>query len=136
MNPKKTHNLYKTLSEELSISEYLIEDLVEFMYKNLRQKLSNLVHPRINVDGLGQFVCKAYNVRRGISEAERKLKSHDTSTFNAYFNKKKLESKIELLKELDIIILKEEEKKNNFKTIKNEYISKHLETPERNNGGD
>jgi|694.fasta_scaffold04993_9 hypothetical protein len=136
MNPKKTNNLYKTLSEELSISEYLIEDLVEFMYKNLRQKLSNLVHPRINVDGLGQFVCKAYNVRRGISEAERKLKSHDTSTFNAYFNKKKLESKIELLKELDIIILKEEEKKNNFKTIKNEYISKHLETPERNNGGD
>jgi len=135
MNPKKTNNLYKTLSEELSISEYLIEDLVEFMYKNLRQKLSNLVHPRINVDGLGQFVCKAYNVRRGISEAERKLKSHDTSTFNAYFNKKKLESKIELLKELDIIILKEEEKKNNFKTIKNEYISKHLETPERNNGG-
>lgn len=136
MNPKKTNNLYKTLSEELSISEYLIEDLVEFMYKKLRQKLSNLVHPRINVDGLGQFVCKAYNVRRGISEAERKLKSHDTSTFNAYFNKKKLESKIELLKKLDIIILKEEEKKNNFKTIKNEYISKHLETPERNNGGD
>ena len=135
MNPKKTHNLYKTLSEELSISEYLIEDLVEFMYKNLRQKLSNLVHPRINVDGLGQFICKAYVVKKGIGDAEKKLQIHDTSTFNAYFNKKRLENKLELLKELYIIILKEEDKKNNFKTVKNEYISKHLETPERDNGG-
>lgn len=135
MNPKKTHSLYKTLSEELSISEDLIEDLVEFMYKNLRKKLSNLVHPRINVDGLGQFVCKAYNVTKGISYAEKKLKSHDTSTFNAYFNKKKLESKLELLKELHIIILKEEERKNNFKNNKNEQIKKHLETPEGDNGG-
>jgi len=136
MIPKKSSILYKPVAEELNISETLVEDLISFYYKEVRFHLSSLSHPRINVDGLGQFVCKAYNVRRGISEAERKLKSHDTSTFNAYFNKKKLESKIELLKELDIIILKEEEKKNNFKTIKNEYISKHLETPERNNGGD
>ncbi len=124
MNPKKTHSLYKTLSEELSISEHLIEDLVEFMYKNLRKKLSNLVHPRINVDGLGQFVCKAYNVTKGIAYAEKKLKSHDTSTFNAYFNKKKLESKLELLKELHIIILKEEERKTKFKESKYEIKSK------------
>jgi nucleoid DNA-binding protein len=124
MNPKKTHNLYKTLSEELSISEQLIEDLVEFMYKNLRNNLSNLVHPRINVDGLGQFVCKAYNVTKGIAYTEKKLKSHDTSTFNAYFNKKKLESKLELLKELHIIILKEEERKTKFKESKYETESK------------
>lgn len=135
MNPKKTHSLYKTLSEELSISEHLIEDLVEFMYKDLRKKLSNLVHPRISVDGLGQFVCKPYTVRKGISDAEKKLQGHDTSTFNAYFNKKRLENKLVLLKELHIIILKEEEKKNNIKTIKHEYVSKHLETPERDNGG-
>ena len=135
MNPKKTHSLYKTLSEELSISEHLIEDLVEFMYKDLRQKLSNLVHPRISVDGLGHFICKPYTVRKGISDAEKKLQGHDTSTFNAYFNKKRLENKLVLLKELHIIILKEEEKKNNIKTIKHEYISKHLETPERDNGG-
>ena len=132
MNPKKTHNLYKTLSEELSISEYLIEDLVEFMYKNLRQKLSNLVHPRINVDGLGQFVVRTHAVRKAIPRLKKILETHDTTTFSAYFNKKMLEDKVEALENVEKQIVSLEEKKEAIQKQKDEYIKKNLEGQKKN----
>lgn len=120
MNPKKAVNLYKPVSEELDVNENLVEDLVEYAYKTLRKKLSGLEHPRINVDGLGQFVAKPYTVEKGIETIEKRLINHDTSTFTAYHYKKQLEVKLEAMKNLHELILKEQERKTNFKQTKNE----------------
>ena len=119
MNPKKVNSLIKSVAEEFQISETLLEDLVEFTYKNLRSNLTGLTHPRINVDGLGTFVAKAYTVKKGIELAHKKLINHDTSTFNAYFNKKQLETNLQLLTNLNELIIKEEEAKETFKNKKN-----------------
>jgi len=43
MIPKKSNKLYKDISEELDISNILVEELVEFYYNEVRQLLSNLV---------------------------------------------------------------------------------------------
>jgi nucleoid DNA-binding protein len=124
MNPKKAVNLYKTISEELEVDQNLVEDLMEHVYKTLRKKLSGLAHPRINVDGLGQFVAKPYAIKKGIETIETKLVTHDTSTFAAYHHKKLLETKLEAMKNLHEMITKEEERKTNFKQSKYEAKSK------------
>jgi len=88
MTPKKANKLYKELTKEFEIQEGLAEDLIEFYYKTLRKKLSNLTDLRINVDGLGHFVIKIQKVKKAIPHYEKVLKNHDVSTFGAYHNKK------------------------------------------------
>jgi hypothetical protein len=123
MNPKKTNNFYKIVAEEMNLSDVLVEDLIEFYYKDLRNTMSNLKHPRIMVNGLGQFVAKTFLVRKFIDKYTKSLNNHDTSTYKAYHNKKQIEQKLSLLISLEELISKEEIKKTNFKSKKNETKS-------------
>lgn len=125
MIPKKATKLYKQVSEELNINESLVEDFIEFMYKNLRSDMSNLRYPRINVDGLGHFVTRANLVRKSITRANKILKEHDTSTFGAYSKKVKVEEKLKLLVDLESKIASEEERKKEFKKTKYEDSTKN-----------
>jgi 4-alpha-glucanotransferase len=90
------------------------------MYKNVRQNLSDLTHPRINLEGLGHFTARPFSVRKGIERAEKVLSNHDTSTFSAYHNKKQLDVKVKALIKLEEMINAEEERKQQFKIKKNE----------------
>jgi len=123
MIPKKANELYKSVAEDLNIEESLVEDLVDFMYKNLRKNLSNLTHPRINLDGLGQFVVKTKAVNKSIERITTNLLNHDTYTFSAYFNKKTLESKLASLIKLEAEIKQQKLKKDQFKKKKDETKS-------------
>ena len=128
MIPKKSNILYKPVAEELNISETLVEDLISFYYKEVRFHLSNLSHPRINVDGLGHFVAKSFFIEKTIPRLTNKLMIHDTSTFNAYFSKKQSELKLESLIALKLKIDEEADRKTKFKKIKNEgFIKNNLE---------
>ena len=120
MIPKKASSIYKQLSEDTNLEESMIETFIEYYYKEIRNVLSNLMYPRVNVEGLGHFVAKPILVKRDIPKITEKLQNHDTSTFGAYFNKKGLEIKLEQLLELEKKILIEEERKNNFIKTKNE----------------
>jgi fructose-specific phosphotransferase system component IIB len=113
------------VSEALDQDESVIEDIVEFYYSELRKTLSNLTHPRIDVEGLGHFVAKTGLVRKSIPKYTNILKNHDTSTYGAYFNKKMLETKLELLIQLEHKILLQEIKKDEFKKMKEEYVSQN-----------
>jgi hypothetical protein len=127
MIPKKSKVIFKEVAEELDISTELVEDIVEFYYKEIKRNMSDLVHPRINVECLGQFVVRPAAVRKAIPKYKKAIENHDTSTFNAYYNKVSLEKKIIALEhmqsELDKIELKKEKikaEKENFKKTKNE----------------
>lgn len=125
MNPKKSNNLYTQVAEDLNIDKDLVESLTEFYYKEVRNLLTNLSYPRINVDGLGHFVAKPFIVNKTIDRISKGLESHDTSTFKAYYNKKAMEVKAEALSKLKIQMDKEIERKNKFiKNKKNEGSSK------------
>jgi 4-alpha-glucanotransferase len=124
MNPKKSSTLYKELAEELNVPTDLVEDLIQVYYKNLRTELTGLTNPRINVEGLGQFVARPALVKKSIIRFKKILESHDTSTFRAYYNKKMLEDKVELLENLDEKLDEEKLKKETFKKTKNESSTK------------
>jgi nucleoid DNA-binding protein len=121
MNPKKVKKIYEAVAEDLNLNKDLVEDLVEFYYKDVRKLLTNLEYPRINVDGLGQFVAKPKAVSGSIEKITKSLDDHDTSTFKAYHNKKAMEVKLDLLIKLHSKILDQESKKQEFlKTKKDE----------------
>ena len=126
MIPKKSNELYREVAEDLEVSADLVEDLVQLYYKEIRKNLTGLKYPRINVDGLGQFVAKTVKIRKAIPEIKTRLESHDTSTFNAYFNKKRLEEKIECLENLNELIKEEEQKKLKIEKLKDEYTKKNM----------
>lgn len=119
MNPKKANKLYKQFAEENSYEENLVENIIEFYYKNVRNLLTNLSYPRINIDGLGHMVAKPIIVKKGIDKLHKVLDDHDTSTFKAYHNKKAMEIKLSNLIKLQERILKEKDKKTNFFKNKN-----------------
>lgn len=121
MNPKKVKKIYDIVSEDLNIKKDLVEDLVEFYYKDVRKLLTNLEYPRINVDGLGQFVAKPKAVEGSIDKITKSLDNHDTSTFKAYHNKKAMENKLELLLKLSSKLEQVNTRKEEFlKTKKDE----------------
>ena len=133
MIPKKSRTLYKEISEDLNLSEDLIQDFVEFYYKEVRSNLTELKHPRINIDGLGQFVIRTYSVRKAIPRYKKILETHDTSTFSAYYNKKMLEEKIVALTEIEKKIVLLELKKEKIQNLKDEYTKRNLEGPQKDN---
>lgn len=120
MIPKKSSALYKDLAEEINVPIELVEDLIQTYYKTLRTELTNLTQPRINVDGLGQFVARQALIKKSIERYKKVLDSHDTSTFRAYYNKKMLEEKVEKLEALEIKIKAQNQKKQDFINKKNE----------------
>ena len=134
MIPKKSNELYKELAEEQNVPVELVEDLMQAFYKSIRDNLTGLTYPRLNVEGLGQFVARPSLVKKSIERYKKGLTSHDTSTFKAYYNKKMLEEKVECLVKLDQKIAEADLKKQHFKREKNEeYIETNLGQPETDN---
>jgi nucleoid DNA-binding protein len=131
MIPKKASKLYKEVSEDLNIEESLVESLVEFYYKEVRKAMTELKHPRLVIEGLGNFVIKPYAVRKAIPRYIKTLDDHDTSTFNAYYNKKSVENKLDALIKIEEKIVEEEKSKETFLKRKDEYLKKNMERPEQ-----
>jgi nucleoid DNA-binding protein len=124
MNPKKPNKLYNDIAEELNISNSLVEDIMQFYYKEIRYNLINLKYTRLNAEGLGHFMIKPKVVKSSIQRLEKVVKNHDTSTYKAYHNKKAMEEKLQLLTEIEVEIDKEYQEKQNIKTKQNESSSK------------
>jgi nucleoid DNA-binding protein len=101
MNPRKSSKLYKIVSEDLNISETLVENIIEYYYKEVRTCMSELNHARLNVTGLGHFFAKPQKVKKDIVSITAILKTHDVSTFKAYFSKKNYEETLDKLIILD-----------------------------------
>jgi len=126
MNPKKSKDFIKEVSEDLNVNSDLTEDLIDFYYKECRSVLSNLSHIRLNIEGLGHFISRPNLIEKAIKRYTKALNNHDTSTFAAYYNKKNLEHKLELLKNTFIQHQEEKEKKDRFKELKNNEFKKDL----------
>lgn len=115
MNPKKSTKLYKAVAEDLNISESLVENLIELYYKDLRTCMSQLSHTRLNVTGLGHFYAKSQKIKKDIVGIGAILKTHDVSTFKAYFNKKNYEETLDRLIILDKELTEEKQLRINHK---------------------
>jgi nucleoid DNA-binding protein len=125
MIPKKSKLLYKDVSEEMNVSENLVDALIDFYYKELKNTLTNLQHPTINVEGLGQFVIRKNLVTKSIPKYNKMLENHDTSTFKAYYNKKAIEERVQLLEKMNEMMNQDSLRKEIFNQNKNEKYTQN-----------
>lgn len=121
MIPKKPKLIIKQVSEELDISESMIDDIVSFYYKQVRLNLSSLENLKINIPGLGDFIMRKELVKKLIKKQESFRNATDTETFSKYHNLKQTERKLEKLYAAQIKI---EEFLKTKKEFKDERISK------------
>lgn len=115
MIPKKPNTLFKEVAEDLEISEDLVDKFITFYYKDVRKHLSELNHIRINLDGLGHMVVRPKTVENLIVKYNRMADKADTYQFSGYFNKKRLETRLESLYGIQKQIKEFNEAKTAFK---------------------
>ena len=125
MIPKKSKLLYKDVSEEMNVSENLVDALIDFYYRELKNTLTNLQNPTINVEGLGQFVIRKNLVTKSIPKYNKMLENHDTSTFKAYYNKKAIEERVQLLEKMNEMMNQDSLRKEIFNQNKNEKYTQN-----------
>lgn len=127
MIPKKPDTLFKKVADELDLSDDLVDKFVSFYYKDVRKQLTELNHTRINLDGLGNMIIKTRTVKTMTEKYNRMIAKADTFNFSGYFNKKRLESRIEVLNSMQIKIDEFTKQKNEFINNKKNGTKKNLE---------
>lgn len=118
MIPKKPKQIVKIVSEELDISQELVDDLSTFYYKTLRKKLSNVEDLKYRLPGLGHFLIRNTGVNKAIRKFESMKKGMGDATFNNYHNRKIIEARLEKLYKANERIQEFMETKRKFKDLK------------------
>ena len=127
MIPKKPNKLFKEIAEEQNIGEDLVDKFITFYYKEVRRHLSELSYTRINLDGLGQMVIKPKTVDKLILKYSNMANKADTFEFSGYFNKKRLEARLESLSSVKQKIEEFNFIKTEFKKNLNDECKKNLD---------
>ena len=71
MKPKKAKEFIPEVALNLSISEDLARDVVNYYWREVRKNLSSLSHSRIHVTNLGDFVTKHWKIDEKIDMLEK-----------------------------------------------------------------
>ena len=132
MIPVKPKILFKQIAEEDDINQQLIDDVVTHYYRTIRVLLSELKYTRINIDGIGQFVVKPKAVQKLIDKYNRNLANLDGYSLTSYHNKIRLETRLEELNNISLLIQQEKDSKEQFKNTK--YAKGNLEEQKTDNG--
>lgn len=118
MVPKKPSEIVKLVSEQLDVSERLVDKLIDSYYKELRIKMSNLEDTRYYVPGLGIFSARLNKVQEAIRKRENISKVLKDKTMQQYQSKKEYLLNIERLKKIEQKLIEELETFNNCKNGK------------------
>lgn len=71
MRPRKAKEFIPNVSEELSLSEEVVTDVINFYWQEIRKSLSSLSHSRIHLTNLGDFVIKHWKIDDKIEMLEK-----------------------------------------------------------------
>jgi nucleoid DNA-binding protein len=62
LRPKKAKEFINDVASEVKLSKEVVESVISFYYRELRQNLSCLSHSRVHVTNLGDFIIKHWKV--------------------------------------------------------------------------
>lgn len=128
MIPKKPKDIYKITAEKEQVSEDVVEDVMDFYYKALRKKLSDLDDISIFVEGLGTFRTYKSKLLKNKERYERiKKRIEDNDSFRNFSIRKEATERIEQIDKLLDLVAKQEERKQETKLRRDEYDRKNME---------
>lgn len=71
MHPKKAKEFIDEVVSEVGTSKEVVESVIAFYYRQLRNSLSSLSHSRIHVTNLGDFTIKHWKIDDKIDKLQK-----------------------------------------------------------------
>lgn len=133
MKPKKAKEFIPCVAKELELSESLVEDVVTYYWQEVRKSLSLLIHSRIHVTNLGDFVTKNWKIDEKIKILEKWEERNKLKGLQQITARYKTAENLFNLKNLKKIIEEENQRKDFIKLHKvkanesKEQSDNHLE---------
>jgi hypothetical protein len=124
LNPVKRKQIVELTAEELNLSPDIVDDIISYYYLSLQKKLALADHPYIFVPRLGTFVVKKKSLAEMILKHQNfvnKIEKDEHISVHTYELIIKKRTDIEQLTQLQQIMYKEEERKQEVKIKKQEY---------------
>lgn len=124
MNPIKRKHLVELTAEDLNLPVEVVDDIVSHYYYTLQRKLSTADHPYIAVPRLGTFVVKKKSLVDMITKHQNfvnKIEKDEHITVHTYELILKKRAEIQQLTDLQDIMLKEQQRKEEVKLKKQTY---------------
>ncbi len=101
MRPTKSKELIKKTADELNLSEELINDVVDFYYSVVKNKIETLSSPTIFLHGLGTLRISRRKLQNDIANLTKILNSNSQEDFKKVikynYSKANLDLKIKAL---------------------------------------
>lgn len=130
MNPKKSKEFIPTVADELNISQKLVEDMLTYYWKDVKQSMLKGLSPNIVLQGFGTFKARPWKLPDTLAKYERIYNKYKTLTDNpetASFQKftilKETEQRLEILNNLQEMINQESNKQKDIKHKR--YVEKN-----------
>lgn len=118
MRPRKAKEFIPNVSTELGLSEDLVEDVIDYYWREVRKSLSSLSHSRIHLTNLGDFVVKHWKLEEkleGLQKWEENKKAKGLQEITVRF---KVAENLYNLRNLKKIIQEENQRKDFIKLHK------------------
>ena len=125
LRPKKAKEFIPELSAELSLPKELVEDVINYYWREVRKSLSNLSHSRIHLTNLGDFIVKHWKVDEKIETLEKWEETNKQKGMQQITARFKTAESLFGLKNLKKIIEEENQRKEFIKLHKYESKGKH-----------
>lgn len=128
MNPKKANKIFEEYAKNNDLDPDMVKDLMDYYWAEVRKAVSDLKYPRINLENLGVLDIRMRPLENTIIRYERYRKTVPYSEFKTYSLHSKITQRLEKLNALRDIIISELERKQTYKTNKNEQSNQDMET--------
>lgn len=126
MPPKKAKELVKPTAEKLDLNVELVQDVIDFYWKEVRKSLSELRAPRVVVSNFGSFRIKTSKIAEQKKKYEEQVSSYKPEDMT--FQKHKIKEDLELkLGRLNKIIETVESDSNRKKEIRKKRYAEKTE---------
>ena len=136
MLPKSHKQFVKKVAEKKNISETIVDDVIGFLYSDLRKGLTELRDIRLKIPQFGVFAIKQTEIPKIQAKYEKHLSLIKPTTFNQALLKKELEIRSERVKEIAEKIKDEKQRRKKFFEKKYEKRNSNLEEQSVDSGRD
>lgn len=133
LNPKKPKECVKQTAEALSVDEGLVQDVVDFYWKEIRKALSDLRGPRIEIANFGTFRIKGWKLQEAKDEYQKILAKHNPEkmTFQRHAMRTEVEQRMEQISRMQKMVEEDASRKKQIKEKRNVKRSESdIQTPE------
>jgi len=118
LNPKDHKQFTEGIANEVGVSEEVVRSFITFYYNTLRKNLSDLVFPKIYVNGLGTFCLRKGKLEKSIKRHRDILGNIDKRQYRGYEKHVGVKEKLVKLERALKVVLKTQDDKREFRNRK------------------